>query len=63
MGLTKIVIGAVAATTLVTGTPTAQAADTVQTTPTALKTLRRSPWQFGHTVRASSEKDWWISNS
>ncbi len=44
MGLTKIVIGAVAATTLVTGTPTAQAADTVQTTPTALTKKSKQKW-------------------
>jgi len=31
--------------------------------PTALNTLRSSPSQFGHTVSASSENDWWISNS
>jgi hypothetical protein len=30
--------------------------------PTAENTLRSSPWQLGHTVRASSENFWTISN-
>jgi len=35
----------------------------LNTTPTALKTLRKVPEQLGHTVRASSENACWMSNA
>jgi hypothetical protein len=35
----------------------------LKTTPTLENTLRSLPPQFGHSVRAASLNDWWMSNA